>query len=368
MSKVLCTVGVARERDFAINSDAFLRLVLWTGVGVFCLAILLMIVIGWLRAALVLRQRREQRFIEKWRPLLTMGLEAAPASLPVIARADQYTFFSLWNYFHESLRGESKDRLNDLAASCGMDRVARTLLQRRSLRARLIAVTTLGNLRDRGVWEELERLAADPHPLLSLIAARALLLIDASAALPVLTPLLASRAEWDAARVGSMLSEAGADVVSTPLAAAAERYSAAGLYRQTTRLLRYLEIAQSTQALPAVGRILEATTDDDVIAACIKCLSDPRDLPRLRRFVGHPAWFVRLQAARALGRIGTPADCAPLVSLLGDPVWWVRYRAAQALAALPFIDLPRLREIHAGLSDRFAGDILFQAMAEKYPG
>ncbi len=359
---------MARERDFAINSETFLRLVLWTGIGVFCLAILLIIVIAWLRAALVLRQHRAQRFIEKWRPLLTLGLEVAPASLPVIARADQYTFLSLWNYFHESLRGESKDRLNHLAASCGMDRVARTLLQRHSLRARLIAVTTLGNLRDRGVWDELKRLAADPHPLLSLIAARALLLIDASAALPVLIPLLASRAQWDAARVGSMLSEAGADVVSTPLAAAAERYSSAGLHQQTTRLLRYLEIAQSTQALPAVGRILKATTDDDVIAACIKCLSDPRDLPQLRGFVDHHAWFVRLQAARALGRIGTPADCAPLVSLLGDPVWWVRYRAAQALTALPFIDLPRLREIRAGLSDRFAGEILTHAMAEKYPG
>lgn len=368
MSKVLCTTGVARERDFAINSDAFLRLVLWTGVGAFCVAILLMIVIAWLRAALVLRRRRAQRFIQIWRPLLSSGVEATPTSLPVIARADQDTFFSLWNYFHESLRGESKDRLNDLAANCGMDRVARTLLQRRSLRARLIAVTTLGHLRDRSVWEELKHLAADPHPLLSLIAARALLLIDASAALPVLIPLFASRAEWDAARVGSMLAEAGADVVSTPLAAAAERFSAAGLPRQTARLLRYLEVAHSGQALPAVGRILDATTDDDVIAACIKCLSDPRDLPRLRGFVDHHAWFVRLQAAQALGRIGTPADCAPLVSLLSDPVWWVRYRAAQALTALPFIDLPRLREIHAGLSDRFAGDILSHAMAEKYPG
>ena len=354
--------------DSAIDSDALLRLVLWTAAGVFCVAILLMIAIAYLRVALVLRQRREQRFIAQWRPLLSLCVEADPASLPVVARADQPTFFSLWNYFHESLRGESKDRLNRLAASCGMDRLARTLLGRRNLRARLMAVTTLGNLRDRSVWEELKRLAADPHPLLSLSAARALLLIDASAALPTLIPLLAARAEWDAARVASMLSEAGADVVSAPLAAAAESASAGGLPQQTARLLRYLAVLHSGEELPAVGRILDATTDDDLIAACIKCLNDPRDLPRLRNFVDHHAWFVRVQAARALGRIGTPADCARLVCLLGDPVWWVRYRAAQALTALPFIDLARLRQIHIGLSDRFAGDILAHAIAEKYPG
>ena len=46
----------------------------------------------------------------------------------------------------------------------------------------------------------------------------------------------------------------------------------------------------------------------------------------------------------------------------------MRYRAAQALTALPFIDLARLRQIHIGLSDRFAGDILAHAIAEKYPG
>ena len=353
---------------FAVYSDVLLEAVFWTGVGAFCVSILVMIAITFLRVALVLRQHREQRFIETWRPLLTLCIEDAPAYLPVVARADRYRFLSLWNYFHTSLRGESQDRLNRLATSCGMDRVARALLGRRNLRARLMAVTTLGHLRDRSNWEELKRLSVNPQPLLSLSAARALLLIDATAALPALISLIATRAEWDAARVANMLSEAGADVVSAALAAAAESTSAGGLPRQAARLLRYLDVAHGGEVLPVVRRILDAATDDEVIAPCLKRLSDPRDLPRLRDFTGHATWFVRVQAARALGRMGTPEDCARLVCLLGDPVWWVRHRAAQALTALPFIDLARLRQIHSGLSDRFAGDILAHAMAERYPG
>ena len=50
--------------------------------------------------------------------------------------------------------------------------------------------------------------------------------------------------------------------------------------------------------------------------------------------------------------------------MLGDRHWWVRYQAARALIALPFTSLAELDIIRAGLSDRFAADMLGQAIAE----
>jgi HEAT repeat protein len=73
---------------------------------------------------------------------------------------------------------------------------------------------------------------------------------------------------------------------------------------------------------------------------------------------------VRVQAARALGRVGEPADRDILVAMLRDPEWWVRYRSAHALAARPFATPEEIVAAAAGLGDRFARDIVSQALAE----
>jgi len=77
---------------------------------------------------------------------------------------------------------------------------------------------------------------------------------------------------------------------------------------------------------------------------------------------------VRVQAARALGRVGERSDAERLVALLGDAQWWVRYRAAQALLELPALSRADLDALRASLTDRFAADMLSQAMAESEAG
>jgi HEAT repeat protein len=74
---------------------------------------------------------------------------------------------------------------------------------------------------------------------------------------------------------------------------------------------------------------------------------------------------VRLQAAKALGRIGEHTDVNRLVPLLGDKEWWVRYRSAQALLGMSFFSLTEAEMLRTNLSDRFARDMLAQAIAER---
>ena len=72
---------------------------------------------------------------------------------------------------------------------------------------------------------------------------------------------------------------------------------------------------------------------------------------------------------------GTPGHGLPVfrladeisTALLSDPQWWVRYRAAQAIVGLSPRNDQRLRDIHSTLSDRYARDILSQAIAEGAP-
>jgi HEAT repeat protein len=89
----------------------------------------------------------------------------------------------------------------------------------------------------------------------------------------------------------------------------------------------------------ATPALVARTQDDDanVRAAAVETLAGRRGQPprgSARRQVEGPEWFVRVHAARAVGRLGAPADVACVVPLLGDERWWVRSAAKDALRTL----------------------------------
>ncbi len=79
--------------------------------------------------------------------------------------------------------------------------------------------------------------------------------------------------------------------------------------------------------------------DDDpqVRAAVLKSLARNESrfaTPVALNALSDPVWFVRVHAARALGKLGA-ADVAPeIVTLLADPKWWVRTAAKESLQEL----------------------------------
>lgn len=343
--------------------DPLLAVVFWTGIGVIILSLFMLAAVIALRIGLVLRERRERRFMARWQPLFAQCVDSVPERLPALAKADRYTFLKLLDHYHESLRGSTTRNLNLLAIATGMDVVARDMLMHKNMRARMIAVATLGHLGDKTIWHELRRLVDDPSPLLSLAAMRALLEIDAAATLEWLVMVIGAREDWPLAKIAGILAEIGPDLVTLPLVAAAEAVFENAPYR-VLRLMRLLEVAHSDRVVPAVRRILLNTNDEQVIVAGLRLLRDPRDIGMARNFAAHPGWIVRAGAARALGSIGMPEDRNLLTGMLGDPSWWVRYRAARALMALPFVQMDELQKIRAVLPDRFAADMLGQVIAE----
>jgi len=249
------------------------------------------------------------------------------------------------------------------------------LLRRGDLRERLLAIVTLGQLRERAAWDQLLTMAQREGVLLSVAAARALVMIDPTKAVPELIPLLMRRADWPASRVANMLQLAGADVISDQIANAALKSAleerepnANGNDKSATkdpaRLVRYLELAYNVAALPAARAIAELSQDPEVLAACLRLLNSGDDLPVVRECLSHEDSRVRVQAAAALGRLGEDDDEERLVPMLSDREWWVRYRAAQALSRLPHMREPKLKTIQAAQSDAFARDMLAQVMAE----
>ncbi len=314
--------------------------------------VFILLLVVWILVLRVLRritERRRRNMVDIWRPLLAESLVEAPATLPSIHPRDHVLFLYLWNSLQESIKGDASGQLNDVARRVGMDTVAMRLLHTGRLRLQLLAVATLGHLKEASVWDKLVRLAHAHNAFLAIEAARAMVRIRPKAAIPLLIPLISTRSDWSPLKVMALLNEAGADLVATALAQA----TVSAPPRIAARLIRLLASLRSPYALPIIRQLMsERKLTEDVIAASLSFFgecSDPQDLPMVRVHLTHPTWYIRVQAATALGKIGLEEDEARLIGLLEDTYWWVRYRAAEALSNLPSMTEAKMAELQASL-------------------
>jgi HEAT repeat protein len=351
----------AQVPEFGIMAprDPILAVAFWTGIGALFLTLLLAAQIVRLRVALRRRQRREARVLARWRPLLNSAIVGeVPGALPPLAANERDHFIKLWVHLQASLRGEAGAALNDIAHRLQLDLEARGMLVRGPRAARLLAALMLGHLGDREAWASLLRLAGQDDATLSLTALWALVRIDPRAAAEYLTPLFIEREDWAMSHVAGILKEANAPVASV-LTAILPRLD-------SSRLPRALRIAEALRiTLPAeLLRGALGSLDVALVTAALRTVETPGSLDQVRALLAHEDWQVRVQAAKALGRIGGRGDAGRLAGLLSDREWWVRYRAAQALVELPWLAQAELRALQDGLTDRFAADMLAQVVAE----
>lgn len=300
--------------------------------------VLILVLLGWtliVRRLRVSTDRRRRQMVTVWRPILTQSLIEAPDTLPPIHPRDRVLFLYLWNHLQESIKGESSDGLCTVMRRTGMDHVMHHYLAKGTLRQQLLAIVTLGHLKDPSAWPRLVELAHDMNAFRSLEAARALVRIDAPRAIPLLVPLMSQRVDWSPLKVLAILQSAGNDLVARAIGEATVQ--APPLI--AARLLRFLASIRNHRALPLIRPLLaRRSLHEDVLAGCLSLFgqcSDPQDLSTVRQYLTHPTWFIRVQAATALGKMGVEEDEGYLIGLLGDSHWWVRYRAAEALSILP---------------------------------
>ncbi|CAN7544503.1 HEAT repeat domain-containing protein [Massilia sp. LjRoot122] len=347
-------------------SDPFIAAAVWAGLGALGLTLLLSLQIVAMRVRLRRRQAAEAVVLARWRPVLNAAVVGElPAEgstgLPPMLPGDRLPFLRLWVHLQGSVRGEAGDTLNALARRLRLDEEALAMLARGPRTARLLAALVLGHLRERRAWPDLLELSSDADNTLSLTALWALVRIDPEAAADYLTPMFIEREDWALSHVAGILQQA-----SAPAAAALARILPSLGEAKLPRALRIAEALRLSLPPSVLGAALASPAVPVVIAA-LRSVLTPETIGQVRTLLEHEDWQVRVQAARALGRVGERADAGRLAGLLGDPHWWVRYRAAEALRDLPALSRADLEALRASLTDRFAADILAQVMAEGSP-
>jgi len=346
--------------DFVSSQDKLVQFGFWATSGAFVITVFLILYVLAFRLIQTLHEHSSQKFYKNWRPVLASCSLQSPDKLPVLHGRDHLAFLTLWNHYYESLKGEARANLVALAHRVDLAGIARCQLFRSDKKHRLLGILTLGHLRSREDWPLLNQFLHLPDTYLSLVSMRACFQIHPQRAVDTLLPYLITRTDFPAAQVGNLLRNTDANNICSQL----NLHMMLNLSNGSNNILRYMQFCGCEINRPILEAILDKRLDDQVLSTALNIINDPMAMDLIIPLAEHPRWHVRVHVAAALGRLAKHEQIPPLLNLVKDSQWWVRYRAAQALARLPFLKREELEEIIKGMDDRYARDILRQAMAE----
>ena len=351
------------DLPFASAFETPVSVALWLTAASIGASLLLLLYTLELRIQRRFRERRRAGVVAHWRAVIADAATGAAGELvtpPKLLRRDRHEVLRLWLYTRSMLEGSAAERLIALAHDLGIKEFVREQARHGHLGTRLMAMQALGYLRDTDSIAELVASTDDANMLVSITAAEALTAIDAARAVDLLIPKIAQRRDWPRTHVFSLLQRAGSAVVSEPL----YRYIRAASDDDAAYLLQFAETGEFDVRDALAAEVLRRGGHPELLAAALKVATGHAPVPRLDELLAHPAWYVRMQAAKLCGRIGRPENAGRLEKLLADKEWWVRFRAAKALVRLPGMNERDLERIRLRQHDGFARDILGQAMAE----
>lgn len=349
---------------FRSSFDPLTTAALWSIAAVLVTTVVLFVYTVGLRYATNTAARNRKRFLAVWRDVFANALlgDGIPDDqpLPVIRRSDSTELLEEWNRVRSVVDGKAVDNLIKLAKRCGIPGLAETLFRGRRMRGRILAVQTLGHLRMSEFRDEIRDLVSHDNTAISITAAAALVDIDPDYGISVVIPMINTRRDWPKNRVSVILRHAGSACISEPMYRAIRTEGDSG----QSYLLQFARLIDPETLDALVDDLIRSSRDPRVITASLKLVSGFKGVPRIASLTQHEAWFVRMQAATVLGRVGQREHLSLLEALLDDPEWWVRYRAGQAISSLPFVGPNELRALRDRQTDPYAADILQQCFAE----
>ena len=221
------------------------------------------------------------------------------------------------------------------------------------------AIKALGRLVPPRATPVLVRAVYDRDPDIRHFAAAAVSRIRTPEAERALMEMLGRGTEYLSYRIAAMFAEEGV----------ADRQALLGkLWGGNTSERRWAaEVVAGLKDYDAVPALLVLLDDEDAdarasAAKALGALGRERDAGRIGALLeSDSVWFVRAQAARALGEILSPDSVALLCAGLRDESWWVRRRCLESLVAFGEEAMPALREV-LRWEDRFARESAVEAL------
>jgi len=348
------------DLPFGIHTSDIGQFAAYAGTIAIFLVCLLSIQVALVRFNFLQSQKRGKKLRLVWRDIISKVIVGEKPVYPQICKRDVFFVLEEYGNVFGVIRGKELDTLRESFNELVLPVTLTELLRSHDMEKKLYALVTLGNMRDESAWDIIKENLLSKQVVVSFSAARALVLINPEKAMKEVVPIILDREAWPWANVAHVLTLAGSTLACRKLS---EIIAQAPEYKQSS-LLRLYGLLHCEAECPITKQVIENAKEDKVISVCLNVSQDPDIIGHARKYATHSRWHVRMNAAVAIGRFGTQDDIFLLEKLIKDKEWWVRYRAAQALVSMPFIDEHILNEIRRTINDRYAGDILAQALEE----
>jgi HEAT repeat protein len=342
--------------------DSTLRLLTLAITAVFFLAL----AFAGLALLLRLSNNRKQKFWarleQKWEAdtiaVISGDMTEEDVWQRVTAREGVY-FAEFLLRFARRLQGAERQILARLARPFLPDVARRLKSFRPEHRARAAQILSILGLPE--FEREVVSALQDSSPLVAMIAARALSRERNVAHVETIIANMSRFGSWTPKFLASMLSSLGPDAIPVLRWAFTDPNQTVQASLVFAEALRELH---DPQAADLAANVLAATSDREVIAACLRLLAavgHPAHLPVILPYLRSADFVVRAHAVTALAELGESEDQQILESALDDPSSWVALRAAKGLAKLGRISF--LRELAASSHDR--ATLARQVLAEE---
>jgi hypothetical protein len=341
--------------------------IIWTVVvlAVLVLSLSVVVVLGRLAADWRGARRRQQRSRMSAALTAWLGADLDPERALAALSADRVLALEALARTASALPPGERARLAPLFRHFGFVAQETAALRHRNWSRRLTAAGRLGVMGDPGVVPELVHALGDEMLDVRVAAARALAQLPAPQTVEPILQSLALPGELPLKLTADVLAEFGDSAVEPMLTFLGAQHPAAD-WPAVAVVITVLGLCRASVAVPMLIATLNHSEAELRVnaARALGLIGSAQALAALGERLADPAWQVRAAAAQALGLIGDARAVPTLATRLTDPAWWVRFNAAQALWQLGEAGRQCLHETLAAHEDRFARDISRQILEE----
>jgi HEAT repeat protein len=316
----------------SLSSTALIVLLVAVAVGSVVLSVLLFFI----KLAHRLRNRAEG--VRRAHYIGAIGELAARHTIPtggIDGWPDDPVFLEVLFDFLTIVTGEERETLEDLVVKLELrDKLERDLRRAGTVGRKARALSYLVEIADPSLQHVFSESLADPVTELQLHGARGLAAVGDPASVGEILEAMEHVESWVAARLADELVEFGSpavpSLVTYLVVSEHDPQRDPELLRQVTRATGLIGDLRAEPALITMLSSAEPIIRVGAASALSKAGS-PAAVPTLIGVLDDPDARVRARAADALGMFSDPRAIEPLGAVLSDEDWWVRQDAAKAL-------------------------------------
>lgn len=337
-----------------------------SSIVLFGLAISSIVLLSFARMLFHFRRLRENRIESIWTPIF----EGVSTERPPLERYQWAHVLHMWVKLRSQSDASHSEQLEKIAREIGLDKAVFTILTPRGYSIfsrpvwlRSLAITAAQWLPDARIVSSLWGALASNDRNIALRACTSLVSLKAEGFEKAVIKTLFRFPEQAPAITAEIGAVGGGEIlhILAPFLDRLPNYTIANF-------IALAERSTDKSLLPLIIEKLHQYRNSEEAGSLLRAIGNlggHEERGEVIPFLNHEIPFLRIQAAKALGRIGDLSDIFLITPLLSDKSWWFRYRAAEAIVQLGGQNHAYLQQLINNEDDPTVADILRHVISEQ---